>query len=141
MALVSPMRGWALCVGQPGVGNQAKAIFETSNGGRGWRLRAWASIFARGRGGLGTGGYPQGIAFGRAGRGLLWESRGALFLTKDGGRNWRVAGLTRYDVDFGQSASVAANDRYYVLLQTNGRFRLVTTHDSGAHWRTVHRWG
>jgi hypothetical protein len=57
------------------------------------------------------------------------------------GLHWRVAGLTRYEVDFGQSAAVASDRRYYVLLQTNGRFRLVTTHDGGADWRTVHRWG
>jgi photosystem II stability/assembly factor-like uncharacterized protein len=141
VSLPSQYRGWALCVGVGGVGQQPKAVYETVDRGHTWVLRAWSSITSTGRGGLGAGGYPLGIAFRPSGLGLLWESRGALFVTKDGARTWRNAGITRYDVDFGQSAALPSERVWFVLLQTGGRFRLVATRDAGAHWRTVHRWG
>jgi photosystem II stability/assembly factor-like uncharacterized protein len=110
--LAARARGWALCVGQPGAGNQGKAVFETADAGRTWRLglhvRSWARRARNAR-------LPEG--------------------------NRVPSGRTR--VALGEPGSAVPHEgrRYYVLLQTNGRFRLVTTHDGGADWRTVHRWG
>jgi photosystem II stability/assembly factor-like uncharacterized protein len=138
----SARHAWALCVGQPGVGQQAKAVYKTRDGGRSWVRRAWAPMLqGRGYGGLGTGGYAQGIAIDHGGKGVLWESRGALAVTGDGGRHWRYPGVTRYDVDFGMSAAVTSDGTYHVLLKTGWRYRLIQGTDGGAHWRVVHRWG
>jgi hypothetical protein len=91
------------------------------------------------RGSLGAGGYAEGIALDRRGQGVLWESRGGLSVTHDGGRHWTNPGLTRYDVDFGVSASVTPDKDYVVLMGPEG-FRLLVSSDRGAHWRVVHRW-
>jgi len=95
----------------------------------------------RGYGGLGSGGYAQGIAINQNGRGVLWESRGALGVTGDGGRHWHYPGVTRYDVDFGMSAAASSDGTYHVLLKTRWRYRLIEGTEGGARWRVVHRWG
>jgi hypothetical protein len=50
---------------RPGAGNQAKAIFRTTDGGRSWQPRARASLppSSHNHGGIAGYGYPQGIAF------------------------------------------------------------------------------
>src|SRR6266511_4158087 len=55
------------------------------------------------RRGLGGYGYPQGISFVAAGRGILWESRGLLFLTRNGARSWISAEVVEPEIDFGRS--------------------------------------
>jgi photosystem II stability/assembly factor-like uncharacterized protein len=132
-------RGWALCVGQPGAGNQDKTVVSTIDGGRTWHVRAGSRD--RREGGLGSYGYPQGIAFRPGGAGVLWESRGFLFLTSNGGAKWHAASVAKPEIDFGRSASIVSRGTVFVLLHRGQKFRLVLAHDSGRTWRTLRRWG
>jgi photosystem II stability/assembly factor-like uncharacterized protein len=136
----TPTRGWLLCVGEPGAGQQQKAVLATTDGGRSWHAVSGAIVGnASLGGGLGGYGYPLGIAFHPDGRGLLWESRGTLLVTRDGARTWTPEDeVVRPEVDFGQSASLTRNRVFYVLLQ-RGSFRLLKS-DDGRTWSVVHRW-
>lgn len=137
----TPTTGWLLCVGEPGAGQQQKAVLATIDGGRSWQAVSGAIVGNTSLGGgLGGYGYPLGIAFRPDGRGLLWEGRGTLFVTHDGGRTWtpkdKVVGP---EVDFGQSASLPRDRVFFVLLQ-RGSFRLLRSQDGGRTWSVIHRW-
>jgi photosystem II stability/assembly factor-like uncharacterized protein len=144
--LVTPRLGWIVCLGQPGTGNQEKAVFRTADGGRSWRPGASEVNYPRQnvRGGLGSYGYPQGVAFAADGFGILWESRGTLYVTRDSGANWlEEPTIARPEIDFGGGAAAFPRGQGLVLLGHGGGFpvRLLTTDDAGRTWRLVHRWG
>jgi photosystem II stability/assembly factor-like uncharacterized protein len=133
-------RGWLLCVGEPGAGQQQKAVFATRDGGETWAALSgaiWGNESLAG--GLGGYGYPEGISFVADGTGILWESRGLLFLTRNGARSWSSAEAVQPEIDFGRSASVADDRVAYVLLE-RGSFRLLRSEDGGRTWSVVHRW-
>lgn len=143
--LVTPRLGWVVCGGEGGAGNESKAVFRTRDGGRTWQELAFTQMTsaAGDHGGIGSFGYPAGVAFAPNGFGLLWESRGTLYVTRDGGRNWQAKGhLARPDIDFGRGASAFADGTGFVLLGFGGgaRARLVETHDFGRTWHVVRRW-
>lgn len=131
--LVTPTLGWVVCAGQPGAGQQLKAVFRTTDGGRKWRRTA---------GGLGSSGYAWGADFARDGFGLVWESRGTLYVTRDGGERWTPK--TRFalpELDFGAGAAAFSGGRGLVLLWRGNRSeRLFSTHNFGHSWQLVHRW-
>lgn len=138
LSFVSLRRGWALCTGQPGAGNQAKAVFETRNGGRTWRLVAHAYwTGSRGHGGLSLGGYPYGISFSAEGNGLLWQARGDTFSTRDGGRNWQRLEITDPEVAEVQAGYVVSASIRFLLLRT---FEYQLLRSRGGGWQIVHRW-
>lgn len=85
--LVTERLGWLVCLGQPGMGNQGKALYRTVDGGRTWSALARQSLLpAPGdRGAISSYGYPIAIAFATDGFGLICESRGTLFMTRDAG--------------------------------------------------------
>jgi photosystem II stability/assembly factor-like uncharacterized protein len=145
LSFVSPRRGWLICTGQPGAGNQSKALYVTRNGGAKWkRLLNVHFEPARTRlGGLGWAGYPHGISFTRSGSGLLWSGRGSTFHTRDGGRHWLPVRANRHEEQNGLSGW-QVNDRVgYLLLQVNARrygWRLLRTEDDGRTWRLVRSW-
>lgn len=126
---------WSICVGQPGAGNQAKAVY------RGRKRVAYTPFPPHGgSGGISIYGYPGGIAGAHGGFGLIWESRGTLYVSRNGGHHWHA--LTRVsqpEVDFGVWASTLGNTGF-VLLTRNGHTRLIETRDAGRTWRLVHRW-
>jgi photosystem II stability/assembly factor-like uncharacterized protein len=141
--LVTPARGWVVCLSQPGAGNQGKVVFRTVDGVRHWHARAVTPFGPGGHGGISTYGYPTGIAFAANGFGLLWEGRGTLYVTRDGGETWTAEPkLARPEVDFGRGAAAFAGGDGFVLLGYGGssRSRLLATHDAGRTWRVVHRW-
>jgi hypothetical protein len=134
------VRPWSVCLGQPGAGNEAKAVY------RGTRRVAFAPMTGGpAQGGISGYGYPVGIA-GSYGRfGIIWESRGTLYVTRDGGHHWIAKPkVARPEVDFGDWADVNAgpNDTGFVLLSHGGgeQRRLIETTDAGRTWRVVHRW-
>jgi Photosynthesis system II assembly factor YCF48 len=134
VSLVSPGRGWLLCLGQPGAGNQEKTFYRTDDAGTHWQRLSGGFSY----------GYPQGIAFASDGLGVMWESRGTLYLTRHGGRHWTgFAHVSAPEADFGLSASVVPGRAFALLWRTPVRpipFRLVaTTHDLTG-WRTVRTW-
>jgi photosystem II stability/assembly factor-like uncharacterized protein len=131
--LVTPRIGWIVCTGQPGAGQQPKAVYRTADAGRTWR---------RAKGRLSWSGYAWGTAFGRDGFGLVWESRGTLYVTRDGGDHWSAKPrLARPEIDFGGGGAAFAGGRGLVLLSRGaGAARLLATRDYGRTWRVVHRW-
>jgi photosystem II stability/assembly factor-like uncharacterized protein len=143
LSFVSARRGWLLCTSQPGAGMQPKAVFETRNGGRRWRLvtDAFFTRIGRSRGGLSTGGYPYGMSFDPGGHGLLWQTRGHTYSTRDGGRHWRSLRITSPDAIEGQAASVVSAAVRFLVVRNGrtGSFELLRLPRSGrAH--VVHRW-
>jgi photosystem II stability/assembly factor-like uncharacterized protein len=136
----TPVRGWLLCVGEPGAGQQQKAVLTTRDGGETWTAVSGATWGSESlAGGLGGYGYPQGISFAADGRGILWESRGLLFVTRNDARSWSSAKVVEPEIDFGRSASVAGERVAYVLLERRS-FRLLRSEDAGRTWSVVHRW-
>lgn len=141
--LVNAQLGWMLCGGQPGAGNQAKAVFRTADGGRTWRrLTSSPMTGPVQRGGISSLGYAAGISVAPNGFGLLWESRGTLYVTRDGGKTWRRhSRFAEFDVDFGLGGSAFANGTGFVLLQHAGTARrLIETLDYGRSWHIVRTW-
>jgi photosystem II stability/assembly factor-like uncharacterized protein len=138
--LVSRKVWWVACLGQGGAGNEEKAIFRTRDGGATWQAGAAAVFYPKTRvhGGLGTYGYPTGLAFARTGWGLLTESRGTLYVTRDGGTRFHAESkVVRPEIDFAGGASVFRSGVGYVLI---GSKRLIKTSDFGRTWRVVRRW-
>jgi hypothetical protein len=127
---------WSICVGEPGAGNQAKAVY------RGKMRVAWTPPAAHGGyGGISTYGYPVGIAGTRDGFGIIWETRGTLYVTRDGGHEWHpLPRVAQPELDFGAWADVPFGGLGFVLLMRNGHTRLIETTDAGRSWRVVHRW-
>jgi photosystem II stability/assembly factor-like uncharacterized protein len=144
--LVTPSLGWIVCLGQPGAGNQAKAVFRTSDGGRTWRAGAAVVLWPHRNvhGGIESYGYPEGAAFARDGFGILWESRGTVYATRDGGTNWLAQPeVARPEIDFGRGAAAFPDGHALVLLGRGGGLpaRLLRSDDAGRTWRLVRRWG
>jgi photosystem II stability/assembly factor-like uncharacterized protein len=132
VSLPTPARGWALCAGLPGAGQQMKAVYVSDDGGKTWRLA----------GDPGGGGYAAGLFFRPNGVGWLWESRGGMLATADGGRTWRPVGVTRAEVVEARSVWFPSDRTGFALLRDNERrvWALDRTDDGGATWTTVHTW-
>jgi len=143
LAVTARGRQWALCVSEPGAGNQGKAVYRRVD--RRWRLVASTSMPGAGgrdRGGISSYGYPQGIAMADDGFGLIWESRGTLYVTRDDGTRWTpLPAVARPEVDFGAAgAAVDGGHGWVELTRGSGRARLLRTDDAGRTWRVVHTW-
>jgi photosystem II stability/assembly factor-like uncharacterized protein len=143
-SFVSARRGWLLCTGQPGTGMQNKALYETGDGGRRWRLvmDAWLVGNHATPRGIGTVGYARGIDFDRSGAGWLWETRGGAFATADGGRTWRLLPFWEPDIVEARSMSFVSARVSFLLLRDgrHRRYALERTADAGRTWRLVHAW-
>ena len=138
-------RGWVLCKGQPGLGQQSKALYLTRDGGATWKrlLNVFFEPAKRRLGGLAGSGYPLGMSFTPRGAGLLWSSRGYSFRTRDGGRNWRPIRTTDPEVREGTSGWLVSERLGYLLLRDNDarrRWQLLRSEDGGRTWRRVHSW-
>jgi photosystem II stability/assembly factor-like uncharacterized protein len=141
VSLVSPSQGWLLCTGQPGAGNQGKALYETPDSGTTWSQLLQVQLRGPPAGGIASYGYPQGIAFASNGAGLLWESRGTLYLTLNGGHDWTpLESVARPEIDFASSASVVPGRAFALLSQGNRLYRLVATSNGYQGWQTIRRW-
>ena len=137
LSLVTPTHGWILCRGQPGTGAQVKALYESRDGGRTWRLRASNLLGRPRRGNLPVGGYAMGISFLDGGRGWLPESRGSFYETRDGGTHWRALPVSKPDIVEAHAAELLSA-RVGVAAFFYAR-RLAVTYDGGGTWRTVAR--
>lgn len=134
-------RNFILCLGQPGAGNQGKALYRFY-GGR-WTQVAYTPFLTRGRayGGISEYGYPVGFEMSADGFGLIWESRGTLYVTRDGGRHWTgEPKVARPEVDFGIAGSVRSHGVGFVTLARGHSRRLLETRDYGRTWHVIRRW-
>jgi photosystem II stability/assembly factor-like uncharacterized protein len=131
--LVTPTLGWIVCAGQPGVGQQLKAVYRTSDAGRTWRRLSGA---------LSGSGYVYGASFAPDGFGLVWEGRGTLYVTRDGGGHWTAKPKVALpEVDFGAGGVAFSGGRGLLALwRGNGSERLFTTRNFGRSWQLTHRW-
>ncbi len=138
-ALASARHGWVLCLAEPGTGQQGKALFETTDSARHWRVvNRTGSTPA----GLPGSGYAEGMALTARGFGLLWEARGDTYRTTDGGRTWRRLSLTSPELKEVVSASVVRRRLAFVLLR-NGQTRRLELRRSDyglRHWGIVRTW-
>ena len=129
---LSPTQGWVGCVGQPGAGQQMKAVYATTDGGKTWQAATSP----------GGGGYLSGLFFLPDGHGWLWESRGASLATADGGKTWLPMSITRAEVVEAYSLWFASPRTGFALLRDNEKrvWSLVSTMDGGSHWAPVTSW-
>lgn len=127
---------WMVCAGEPGAGNQAKALFRSPDGGQTWRPGA-----APGSGGSGSGGPRPGLpasgyvlghenlAVLTARLAWLFPDRGPVEATTDGGATWApVAGLTA--VAGGGNITFIDPTHGWVAAFGVGLWRT----EDGAHW-------
>lgn len=128
---------YVLCVGQPGIGMQAKALKISHDGGATWQTAAVAP-----KDGLSGLGYAEGIEFLPKGVGFLWEARGGLLATRDGGRHWQAAKGVVPDTLEATDVSFVAPQVGFALLHDmrHPEMRLARTTDGGATWKTVATW-
>jgi hypothetical protein len=136
-----PDRAWALCLGQPGVGSQEKAVYESRDRGRTWHARAETIVFGHRRvhGGISFYGYPLAISFAGDGTGLLVESRGTLYTTRDGGLHWQShQRLVVPEADFGIAGSSLRGGDSFVLVRRMPTIKLIGHADR--RWTVRHRW-
>ncbi|HEY3522722.1 MAG TPA: hypothetical protein VGK63_03375 [Candidatus Limnocylindrales bacterium] len=134
---MSRSHGWVGCGGEPGAGQQAKAVVETVDGGRTWSTRSATGGGAVGR--LFGSDYLEGISMWPSGTGFLWMGRGTTAMTRDGGRTWTAIGPGSPDVVI-PLAAATVDDRTWFALVWDGNEQaqvLHMTEDSGSTWRRV----
>ena len=141
---MNPKTGWLLEVGEPGAGQEPKAVFQTNDGGQTWnKLIGVHHIGASTtQGSLGSGGYATGIDFVDKTTGWLWEERGGIYQTADGGRTWQPNPIGRPEMFEAQSITFWTPSDGLALFRDNGQRRYVVekTSDGGRTWSVVHAW-
>ena len=132
VAAVSARRAWILCLGEPGAGQQNKALYETVDA-RQWTLRR----------NLSGSGYGQRLALTPTGFGLLAESRSGLLVTRDRGRSWQMPRITSPEEAEPQAVAVFPPGWGLVLVRddrSKRRAELYRTRDAGRHWNLLRVW-
>jgi hypothetical protein len=109
-------RGWVICTWAPAGGLQTKALYETTNGGSSWELRADACPASvpmgsglHSVGNLSCQGYAPALRILPDGHGWLWTATGTLQYTSDAGARRRAIGnsVVSFDLVVRRSNSLA----------------------------------
>jgi photosystem II stability/assembly factor-like uncharacterized protein len=135
VSLAAPNVVSVLCVSEPGVGQQWKWLYRSSDGGRTWVRRTATGV-----------GYLMGFAFGDSQRGWLWERRGWFLRTDDRGRTWSALPIGKPEKVEAESASFSTKRQGLALLHVVGRrpralkLVLMRTADGGKSWVRVRNW-
>ena len=136
------------CAGTPAalpsaVEVQAKALFETRDGGSTWTRLAAVQAGPSDSAGLGVG-TVAGLEMLPGGRGWLWSWRGGLYATRDGGRSWRPNPLVaQFGVTEALGVSFVDEHTGFALVQGAPRapyLELMVTRDGGLTWSRVGAW-
>ena len=153
----SSRHGWLLCTGEPATDMQAKALYQTTDGGRTWQLEAASLSPNDGKvppaaGGLDLIGTLPGFDLTGGSGGWIWADRHGLLGTRTEGRSWSEIAA---DVVSGNENEVRAGS----LLRDGVGFLLIDhplhadrcgrqgcgpellgTTDGGLRWRTLRTW-
>lgn len=143
-------QAWVLCDAMYGLGNDAKAVFMTTDSGQRWHLVNQTDFPGAGRRLVGHGltpaGYAAGITFHANGHGWLWEDRGTVYATEDAGRNWHPIHLP-WQAAEPESVSFPTDQTGFIVMRvypTHGPFsfsyRLARTNDGSHTWKTIRKW-
>jgi photosystem II stability/assembly factor-like uncharacterized protein len=141
---VSPACGYALCGGEPGAGQQAKALYYTSDAGKTWLLKsrsdhyAFNGTSAEGSvGNLTTSGYASsGMMFFADGTGYMNLNRNGVFKTTDGGINFiTVIGGQILGADYICAPDMINESEGYVLDSSEGTLMRIV--NGGKNWHIV----
>jgi photosystem II stability/assembly factor-like uncharacterized protein len=136
VSFLDARRGFLVCGGQPATIMQAKEVYESTDGGTSWKLRACVR-FVRGSGCpgvIGADGHASGLDFRDDRVGLLVTDRGGIARTHDAGRRWRNTLFTD-DEDEVMATSWASDTTVYALLYHGAK--IVRSDDGGRHWKPV----
>ena len=132
---------WALCGGEPGAGQQNKAVYVSRDGARHWTQAAttcfgWTPRPPGGCGRVPGSGYVGDLTLSTATHGWMVLQRGTLYGTHDGGRTWRPAipYAVANDGDAGIGPVVFVDAQHGWL---GARGRVFRTTDGGATWHAV----
>lgn len=130
LATWSPSGLALACGSQPAAGNQAKAFYTSTNGGRSWRLVGKLPFGA---------GYVASLAAADPDTWALGEARGQIELSTDGGRRWRPSRFKGAAAGVEGWGSISFSDHLHgvaVPWTLNGDV-LAFTSDGGRSWRKV----
>lgn len=134
MAAVDAAHLWLLCSGMPGAGSQAKWLYVSSDGGRGWRLIADPLMAERPPfGNLFIYGYVRDLVAVSDERAFIGLGRGPLMMTRDGGLSWEPTAVPNVN-DSGIWQVLFADDQHgWATTQTD----IWRTTDGGDTWERL----
>ncbi len=137
VSFVNAQDGWLLCSGQPGAGNQGKALYQTVDGGRHWSEIAstgpnWTS------GSLPIGGYVSAIDFTSSEAGYIGLNRFGILRTTDGGKTWSQVYTNVVPPGSDQDFSVGFLSNGFGWLLAGEGPPLSVTSNGGANWQQVY---
>jgi hypothetical protein len=144
VSFVAPGHGWLACDEDLGAGSAMKGIFETTDDGATWVVRASVVFPGEGPdlGSISSGGYLRGIRMTAGGRGLAWFGRGGVAQTLDHGATWTGTSDADPDVIIPFGAWVLDETDWFVLVtdaDADGATFLEETTDAGVAWTRVLR--
>ena len=141
LARASASRGWVLCRDDSQSLPGERALYETRDGGRSWKLRAsrGSALPSVGRG-FDAAFAIRNISFLPSGRGWIWRyASDSPLVTLDGGRTWRRA-TRRWPFPSMVWGAAPTNSVAFALADTVPEQLLARTRDGGRSWRIVHTW-
>jgi photosystem II stability/assembly factor-like uncharacterized protein len=129
LSFPSPAEGWVLCVGEPGAGNQWKAVYRTSDAGGSW-TKVYGSGFDYG--------YAQQVSFLPDGHGwLLFSIRGQPERTVDYGAHWAPSDVVQPEVSQLVAVSFLNAEEGFAVRWMDGTSGLLHTRNGGQSWTFV----
>lgn len=150
IAFASATDGLAVCSGEPGAGNQLKAVAGTDDGGTSWHLRASTGDLSGSSGDGRVGSISVGGYVGRYGDlvvahdGTAWMTGGRMtpLVARNGGSTWVPLGLGDPDVNLVRSAWPLDRERGFALVWEGDRQAtlLESTGDGGRTWTELSLW-